>query len=33
MELVLPMYDAHPYFSLEIWAKRAHYTRQYVADP
>ena len=28
MELVLPMYNAHPYFSLENLGKSAHYTWQ-----
>ena len=28
MELVLPMYNAHPYFPSKIWAKNMHYTWQ-----
>ena len=28
MELVLPMYNMHPYFSLKNLSKSTHYTRQ-----
>ena len=28
MNLVLPMYNVHLYFSSKIWAKSIHYTQQ-----
>ena len=26
MELVLPMYNVHPYVSIKIWGKKVHIT-------
>ena len=32
MELVLPMYNAHPYFSLKSLGKKCPYTQQYMVQ-
>ena len=29
---VLPMYNVHPYFPPNIWAKSAHYTQRNAVD-